>query len=1223
MLSVSSKKMLLSASSAIAMVALSQAALAQDTTIDDTEVDEIVATGIRASIAKSLDDKRRAQQIIDTINAEDIGKSTDQNIAEALNRISGVSITEQGGEGAFITVRGANADQTVVTLNGVTQGSTEFNQGVNLSSFSADILAKVEVIKTPSADDEEGSLGGLVNLITRKPLELNKDIRTVTAQGRWNSQTLDDSVRNKPLNVEDYKLSGTVSETFFNDTLGIIVNGVRETNSIRQDIFAANDYNSARSFNAVDTDGNVYQSTSGGYTGADAILYGVAPRTLAYSVTNGQRDRTALDAAVQWKPTDTTDINANFNYSLQDIDNVTHSSVVRNNDQSRGPNFNNVGSPYNSQNGLLNGTPTPFQDPADWMVLDPESRTWVRTLRRFETSDINASSNEFENENFTASLDFEQELFGDLTVNVGGSYQKSEQTPKQRTFVNLQSARENSVHLRHFVDPATLEPVGYDCTSGACQPVTGRSFVDLGSVVTEPSAAQVAQLAADGILGTWGQPILTRGHDNFSLSGNNPDDLLAKSPGVLSQILTAVEDETKALYLDADYDLGGKFGISSFEFGGKYTKREKFTDDQNGVVVNKDAAATVVNPLTGEAVNASGALDQIPVQPFGIIVAPDNFLEGIGLGGNAISDGFASIDPVAFFNFVAADDGTALQINNLETRSAEFENLALYGKANFEFLDGRLTGDIGLRYVETELSTTGFSGINAFSESFGRNQRVYDLRNLRALTNASLPACPDLPSNAGLPGGFQEVLGRVDGLGFDANGTVDRSDDTPLPNSAPCHDTFLVDPANLANQGFFPVSLRRYNNFFWTNNDIISTGFQQNPDGTFASGPANNVRDAASAGSHSYEVYLPNLNLNYLVNDEWIVRGAVSQTMTRPEIEQTRAGFIATETGWGNPATRTHRINLFNTQLEPLKSTNFDASVEWYFEDDALLSVGFFHKKLKDLLEVENAQVRLRDIKTEFQNGDEISVDGLILDDASVTAENCYAEIISEWQYGYNPAYVQEMIYGNDADTVCALFNASQPRNAASANITGVELQYSQNYTFLPGIFSGLGLTANYTYQDSKFGEDTSGLSGDALDRIQIPDTPKHSYNVTGFWQKDGHQLRLAYGGQSDSLVSRTSVNALGRIWREGRETLDFSGNYKVNDRVSFSFNASNLLDQPYRTYFTSTSVQLPEDPLGGGADLVNYVEGNPLDDGSVYKGRTVNEFNTGKTFRVAVRVDF
>ncbi len=1201
-----SKAVLLSATSAMAMAAYAPNVMAQDTGYED----EIVVTGIRASIAKSLDDKRTAQQIIDTINAEDIGKSTDQNIAEALNRISGVSTVAVEGEGAFIAIRGASPEQTIVTLNGAAQGTTGFSQAVDLSSFSADILAKVEVIKTPSADDEEGSLGGLVNLITRKPLDLDKNIRTVTIQGRWNSQS-SDGLTDQPLGVEDHKISGTFSQKFFDDTFGIIVSAVDETNSLHQHIAEGRDWQANRSFNAEDTNGNVYQAAD--YS--TPSLWGLAPRQYVFGSREGQRDRQALDFAAQWKPTDTTNITGNLNFARQNIDNQYNEVTLRNNDQSREPNFNNVGSPYPLANATLNGTPTPFQDPSSWMVLDADTRTWVRTLRRFETSDFNASSDKYKNENFTGSLDFEQKLFNDLTLNVGGSYQKSKQTPEERVYVNLQSARENNVALRFFVPGSQLQPHGIDCTSGTCLPVTGTNYVDLGNFITQPTAAQIADANANGILGTYGQPILVRGDDNVSLTGANPDDLLAKSFGAVFNNITEVEDTNQVLYLDADYDLD-KFGISKLEFGGKYTKREKLVDQQNGRVVNANSAETVIHPVTGEAILASGALDQIPVGPFGITVAPTGFLAGLGASGNAISDGFASVDASRVFGALQNQDGLSIDLNPLGTRTAEFENMAFYGKANFDFFDERLTGDVGLRWVKTEVATTGFSGISAFNEAFGRNQRIYDLRNLRSLMDTSQPACPGVPFYPGVNAGEAARYARVDGLGWDTNGTPGFGDDTPLPVSAPCHEPFLTDVQNLQNLGFFPVDLRRYNNLFWTNNDIFSGGDLSAP------GVNNTVRTFATTGAHEYDVFLPSINLNYIVNDEVIVRGAFSQSMTRPQIDNLRPGFEVAETGWGDPSTRRNRLSLFNTQLEPLKSKNFDVSAEWYFQKDALLSIGLFYKDITNLEEQEEQIVYLRDIKTEVQNGLDVVSDGLLLDDSTVTIDNCYAEILGEWQYGYNPAYVENMLFSNDPQFLCANFNASQVRNAAGADIKGVELQYAQNYTFLPGIWSGLGLSANLTYQDSSFAAETSDLiAGLELARTPIADTPKYSYNVTGFWQKGGHQLRLAYSGQTDSVVQR-NFNGNGTEWRDGRKSLDFSAAYQASERLTFTFDAANLLNEPFRTYFTSRSAQLPTSATGGGTVLEAWDEGSPLD-GDASQARTLTEYTTGATFRAAVRYNF
>ena len=1224
-----SKSKLLSAASAVtigAFAASASQAQEAEAAADEEVLEEIVVTGIRYSFATSISDKRNADQIVDTITAEDIGRSTDQNIAEALNRISGVSITEQQGEGAFVSIRGASPDQTVVTLNGTTLGTTEFSQSVNLSSFSSDILAKIEVIKTPAADDEEGSLGGLVNLITRRPLDLTDDIRTFTAQGRANEQNSTEKDFDSPL-PEDYKISATASEKFFDDRFGVILSAVDEKNPYRQDFTEGHNFDAARSFNAQDLDGNVYQAN--GYDSPS--LWGIAARQTVYGVREGQRDRQALDLAAQWQAADTTSITANVNLGRQQLEYTMHQITVRNNDQTRDPNFNTVGATYRGGDGFRDGQPTPFQDPSDWMILDPDSRTWVKTLRRFDTSDVNASSDIFENENFAGSLEFEQDLFDRLALNFGGRYQKSEQIPDQRIYVNLQSARENGAVLRFLLPPEQLEPAGIDCLTGVCVPVTGQSPVSLGTVIDAPSAEDIANFAANGITGTVGQPINLRGDDNISFTGNNPDDILAHSVGFVNQTLTAVEDTNEVLFLDGDLEFE-RFGVTSIEFGAKYTNREKFVDNQSGNVVNRDTAASIVNPLTGEPVQVATAIDRVPVLPFSRRIEPNGFLSGIGLGSNNIADGFSSVDPVAIFDLIAADEGIAISIDDTETRSAKFENLALYFKANFSFMDDRLSGNAGLRWVETEVATAGSAGIRAFNESFGRNQRIYDLKNLRSLMDASQPACPPIPHYPDGEVGFGDEAryARVDGLGIDTNGTATFNDDTPLPDSRPCHEPILLDLASLretvaAWNNSFPWHLRRYNNIFWTNNDIFSGGYQTTDPGglNLAPGTDNTIRAFATAGSYKYDALLPSVNLNYLLNDEMIVRFAASQTMTRPPIDSIRPGFSIGEAGWGNPATRVHGIGLFNTELDPLTSVNLDFSFEWYFADDALVSVGLFRKDIDDLIENETQRVYLRDVKTEVQNGEEVAFEGLLLDESSVTVDNCYADILGEWQYGYNPTYVENMLFSDDPEFLCAQFNATQPRNAAGASITGVELQYAQNYTFLPGILGGLGVSANYTYQDSSFAQDVSDLvEGLALPRFQIDRTPEHSYNVTGYWQQGGHQVRLTYGGATDVLLSRTSFNGLGALWQDGRETLDFSAAYQVNDNIQVTVDATNLLDEPFRTYFTSRFVRLPESATGGGTALVPFDEGNPLT-GDAYQGRTASEYNVGRFYRLAVRVNF
>ena len=133
--------------------------------LDDIEIIEV--TGVRSSLTSALNAKKHSDSISDSIIAEEIGKSSDENIAQALSRISGVSLDRDGGDNQTITVRGVKASLNDIKLNGVSMTSNTDSQAVDLSLFSADILSRIDVIKSPAANQEEGSLGAsMIKLIS-------------------------------------------------------------------------------------------------------------------------------------------------------------------------------------------------------------------------------------------------------------------------------------------------------------------------------------------------------------------------------------------------------------------------------------------------------------------------------------------------------------------------------------------------------------------------------------------------------------------------------------------------------------------------------------------------------------------------------------------------------------------------------------------------------------------------------------------------------------------------------------------------------------------------------------------------------------------------------------------------------------------------------------------------------------------------------------------------
>lgn len=149
--------------------------------LDDEDVivlDAFEVKGFRSSLADSLEAKRRANQVVDSINSEEVGQFPDQNIAEAIQRLSGVSLTRVNGEGESITVRGLSPNFTRVEIDGrstaVTSDQANPGRASVLSTFSSDLYSSIEVIKSPTAADIEGGIGGIVRLKTPDPLDIGE-----------------------------------------------------------------------------------------------------------------------------------------------------------------------------------------------------------------------------------------------------------------------------------------------------------------------------------------------------------------------------------------------------------------------------------------------------------------------------------------------------------------------------------------------------------------------------------------------------------------------------------------------------------------------------------------------------------------------------------------------------------------------------------------------------------------------------------------------------------------------------------------------------------------------------------------------------------------------------------------------------------------------------------------------------------------------------------------
>jgi TonB-dependent receptor len=186
---------------------------------------DIVVTGFRQSVASALSAKRHASGEIDVIKAQDIAQFPDNNLAESIQRVPGVSITRVAGEGRNISVRGLGPGFTRVRINGMeaqaTAGGSAQGGGINLGRgfdfnvFASELFNSVTVRKTQQAEVDEGSLGATVDLDTAHPFDYHKTTATVGVEGQYND------LRGRV----DPRLVGLFSTTFGGSNFGLLVSG--------------------------------------------------------------------------------------------------------------------------------------------------------------------------------------------------------------------------------------------------------------------------------------------------------------------------------------------------------------------------------------------------------------------------------------------------------------------------------------------------------------------------------------------------------------------------------------------------------------------------------------------------------------------------------------------------------------------------------------------------------------------------------------------------------------------------------------------------------------------------------------------------------------------------------------------------------------------------------------------------------------------------------------
>lgn len=152
---------------------------------------EIIVTGTRASLGRALDTKRNTLGIVDSISAEGIGKFPDRNVAESLQRVPGVSIDRQAGEGRFITVRGFGPQFNTVLINGRLLATDNAGREFSFDILPSELISGADVYKSSAANFQEGGIGSTVNVRTARPTDRSGLVIAGQIAGKYDSGSKD------------------------------------------------------------------------------------------------------------------------------------------------------------------------------------------------------------------------------------------------------------------------------------------------------------------------------------------------------------------------------------------------------------------------------------------------------------------------------------------------------------------------------------------------------------------------------------------------------------------------------------------------------------------------------------------------------------------------------------------------------------------------------------------------------------------------------------------------------------------------------------------------------------------------------------------------------------------------------------------------------------------------------------------------------------------------
>ncbi|WP_172273028.1 TonB-dependent receptor domain-containing protein [Caulobacter sp. RHG1] len=869
-------------------------AAAQTSSSSDQTVSEVVVTGYRASLRSALNIKKNADVIMDAINAEDMADFPDSNLAESLQRLPGISIDRDNGEGRTISVRGLSGDFSRVRINNMEAlstgaandagGSPNRSRAFDFNAFASELFSSVRVRKSSSADADEGSLGATVDLITGRPFDYKDSALAFSAEDSYYRNGKKHSPR----------ITGLASKRWFDGKLGVLASAAYAKRSSEDDSYARGTGSSDYVYRGSTWAGDELPGRAGFAAPTGTVFSALIPTTLTGSALDAYKANPAnyynpLANPAAYAAMTGSDPAAYAKLypgcATAPVAGLTPTSPGCNNSLVRFPALPSL-SQRNVETERLGLTA------AVQFEISPRTRVTIDGLySRFESDSIN----------------YQLSPVGLNRNNTNAAYQYGANVPTAAAPGGsaLTDAQRRGLYpgTCTFADETDLNP-GTDCgqAMNGATPLPGYTYsfnannLDAYEYYTNP--------ASPGYLGP--------------ASGLPFRGQLIGRPAV--KVLDADVVGQNAEYLK----LGNVDWRSAADRGAYTTDFRQVSTEVTHEFSNKLRGVFSVGASRSENRNVGTLVE------FNYMDAAEPFVfdERGATGMPKFDAGFNAADP----NKWSIVKGFSGMRHYQRTTTNDYKG----GKIDLTYeLDDHWTIKGGITKREFGFST----------DQYERNNDLLNPTEKEAKVSiASLGQVIEFGQGLDVPAGTTssfftpnlDAFSRA--FGFDCN-CINKYGDFRITRKRNRSASFEVDEKNLSYYVQFGFD---YN--VWGGRRLFGNlGVRQAQTDVFAVGETTAGRRIT--GENSYTDTLPSANLTWEAYDNLYIRFAAAKVMARPLLGNLSPAITGVSVP-GDGAVTGGTLTVGNTKLSPFRGKAYDVAAEWYFTEGGLLSLGFFRKDI-------------------------------------------------------------------------------------------------------------------------------------------------------------------------------------------------------------------------------------------------------------------------------------